>query len=221
MTDQPKATEVLPLSEIAKLPYMQYPCAPTFLTEESVLAFEQKWNQVDEYNQKILLARRDICRDAERALRAYAIPSSRWPRQWLAAGPKGQSPTPSHLRDRMQREAAAKAKEVQRKEAEAANDALTSRAVAYLIDRGQVLGQDFTIAGALAAALETAGNECIKELVAKGGLVPFVGHNCDEIDDRECRGWDMKSRRCECGNRRVDWIVEGTFESPYVYAEAY
>jgi Ser-tRNA(Ala) deacylase AlaX len=65
----------------------------------------------------------------------------------------------------------------------------------------------------LAAKLE------IKRLEEAGGFFSFNGQNCEN----ECAGWDGVSRRCECGNRRVFWVIgDGhSFESPYVYAEAY
>lgn len=55
-------------------------------------------------------------------------------------------------------------------------------------------------------------------------LIEFEGKNCDE-----CNGWDGVSRRCQCGNRRVDWEYdynelfllddeEGVY---YIYGEAY
>lgn len=47
----------------------------------------------------------------------------------------------------------------------------------------------------------------------------FSGQNCDE-----CEGWDGVSRRCECGNRRVDWefrISTDNLEDAYIYGEAY
>lgn len=49
-------------------------------------------------------------------------------------------------------------------------------------------------------------------------FVDFEGMNCNDYlddDDVECCGWDGESRRCECGNRRVNWEIEknsdGTF----------
>lgn len=44
----------------------------------------------------------------------------------------------------------------------------------------------------------------------------FNGQNCDD-----CSGWDGTSRRCNCGNRRVSWVVEEWVNEPYAYAEAY
>ncbi|XAI95815.1 hypothetical protein [Microcystis phage Mae-JY24] len=214
-------SDVMRLTEVAKRPYVAYPAAPAFLSEAVIDAYEEKWVAVDEANNEIRLARAALCKEADRALRAYATPSSRWPRQFHVNGPRGKTASPTSLRERMAREAESKLQETKRREAAAVQDALTSRAVAYLVARNLVPGQDFTVGEALARALEIAGDERIRELVSKGGVVPFVGQNCDEIDDRQCGGWDMQSHRCECGNRRVDWIVEGTFESPYVYAEAY
>jgi hypothetical protein len=45
-------------------------------------------------------------------------------------------------------------------------------------------------------------------------LFDFAGQNCDAYG--ECAGWDGVDRRCECGNRRVYWVVEGG----YAYGEA-
>lgn len=55
-----------------------------------------------------------------------------------------------------------------------------------------------------------------EELIAsampgEGDFIEFDGMNCDDYadqDDPPCAGWDGKSKRCECGNRRVSWIVE-------------
>jgi len=50
---------------------------------------------------------------------------------------------------------------------------------------------------------EQPGPEC---------YIDFDGNNCDD-----CVGWDGRSRRCECGNRRVSWTSskndDGTFEA--------
>jgi len=46
----------------------------------------------------------------------------------------------------------------------------------------------------------------------------FDGHNCEDWDENEpCLGWDGESRRCNCGNRRVDWI----WENGILWAQAY
>lgn len=50
-----------------------------------------------------------------------------------------------------------------------------------------------------------------------GGLISFGGDdNCEG-----CGGWDGKSRRCECGNRRVYWEHDKYKGKVYVYAQAY
>ena len=38
-----------------------------------------------------------------------------------------------------------------------------------------------------------------------GVPLDFAGNNCNDISGNSCDGWDGKSRRCQCGNRRVDW----------------
>jgi hypothetical protein len=51
---------------------------------------------------------------------------------------------------------------------------------------------------------------------AAGERFDFSGQNCDP-DEGECPGWDGVSRRCVCGNRRVEWICDhGSW-----YGEAY
>lgn len=53
----------------------------------------------------------------------------------------------------------------------------------------------------------------------------FEGMNCNDYldeDQDECTGWDGESRRCDCGNRRVDWLAEQTTSGKwYAYAYAY
>ena len=51
--------------------------------------------------------------------------------------------------------------------------------------------------------------------------IEFDGMNCNDFaaDEEGCDGWDGVSRRCNCGNRRVDWVWE-EFAS-ILYAEAY
>lgn len=68
--------------------------------------------------------------------------------------------------------------------------------------------------------LEAIEAEVIKNI--NEGYIDFDGNNCQELHDNDCAGWDMESRRCHCGNRRVYWstvkLSDGTFEA---YAEAY
>lgn len=45
-------------------------------------------------------------------------------------------------------------------------------------------------------------------------FVDFDGWNCHDLgedwnDGKECRGWDGQDRRCDCGNRRVSWELDG------------
>lgn len=53
----------------------------------------------------------------------------------------------------------------------------------------------------------------------------FEGNNCSDTRDyldensKECRGWNGENRRCECGNRRVSWVLSDDGLS--IYAEAY
>jgi len=48
------------------------------------------------------------------------------------------------------------------------------------------------------------------------GWIDFNGDvNCED----KCQNWDGESKRCECGNRRVDW--EYNSDIGCVYAQAY
>ncbi len=57
----------------------------------------------------------------------------------------------------------------------------------------------------------------IKIHLKGNSLFDFSGHNCNNYEDQECIGWNGKSKRCECGNRRVMWV----FEDGSLYAKAY
>lgn len=100
--------------------------------------------------------------------------------------------------------------------------ALRDRAVAWLLARGKVYGVEFVAEDAPDIALKIAAEERILELRRTEPWHDFNGHNCDDFDEgRACKGWDGESRRCQCGNRRVSWEIEGTFENPRIYGEAY
>lgn len=114
--------------------------------------------------------------------------------------------------------------DAKRKQEEAANktawDAEHVRklvaAGAFLSARGKVLGVDYDAERAIEEADEIAKDEAIAAHAKAGGFVSFSG----EDDCEGCSGWDMKSNRCECGNRRVYWESDGDFESMSVYAAA-
>ena len=100
-------------------------------------------------------------------------------------------------------------------------NALRDRAIAYLLERGKVYGVEFVAEDAEAMALRLVGEERILGLRKAEPWHEFNGFNCNDFGDRDCKGWDGESRRCQCGNRRVSWEIEGTFENPRVYGEAY
>ena len=54
--------------------------------------------------------------------------------------------------------------------------------------------------------------EAVAAAIASGWVDTFEGDNCDEVRDEMgavCYGWDGVSRRCDCGNRRVNWDKGG------------
>ena len=53
-------------------------------------------------------------------------------------------------------------------------------------------------------------------------FIEFDGWNCHDIGIEECdncAGWDGFSSRCDCGNRRVTWVLSE--DKTFLYAEAY
>jgi hypothetical protein len=54
----------------------------------------------------------------------------------------------------------------------------------------------------------------IDEMMKDRDWIKFSG---DENCNNRCRGWDGRSRRCDCGNRRLSWEYNGG----YIYPEAY
>jgi len=57
-----------------------------------------------------------------------------------------------------------------------------------------------------------------EKLKSEDGPFEFEGWNCGDYD-QDCDGWDGLDRRCNCGNRRVTWVLSD--DKTYVYAEAY
>jgi hypothetical protein len=94
---------------------------------------------------------------------------------------------------------------------------LTGEAIEWLQSRGLKLNKDFTIDNAIDIANNIAFKEEVKRNIAYNIWFEFDGNdNCEN-----CRGWDGKDRRCDCGNRRVNWIPSGdhNFKYPMIYAE--
>lgn len=104
------------------------------------------------------------------------------------------------------------------KRAEAARQ-LENEAVIWLLARGKEIGKDFAVADAVAVANEIAYNEEIERKANADEMYSFGGDDYCE----GCSGWDGKSHRCSCGNRRMSWVQgdSHTFKNPYIYAEAY
>ena len=203
--------------------YVPWPKPPTNYTEESVMDYEQAYDRIKAANDELFARKGSVLK------RCYALVKAAYGSARLAGSRKEHIWGPPYPYNPYQRDTArrtferlAKEQEAKQREAEmqAQQDAITGRAVVYLIERGYKPGDDFPLSAAAGFALELAAQEEIKTRLAKakesGAYLPFNGMNCDD-----CEGWDGESRRCQCGNRRVSWEWGGTFESPYVYGEAY
>ena len=96
-------------------------------------------------------------------------------------------------------------------------DERQSRAVAWLLARGKVIGTDFTVGNAIGVATDIRSEEECEKVVKSGEIMSFDGEDYCE----DCPGWRPGNHRCECGNRRVSLTWEGDWESGYARAEAY
>lgn len=68
---------------------------------------------------------------------------------------------------------------------------------------------------------ETAAINKSEDMHRQGITIDFDGMNCEDAGGM-CDGWDGRSRRCECGNRRVGWsFTEFNDKTWGFYAEAY
>lgn len=95
-----------------------------------------------------------------------------------------------------------------------------TKAVLWLQEKGKILGKDFTVDEAIYRANCFAFDEAKKEKEKMEGYIEFIGNDYCE----NCKGWDGKSGRCQCGNRRVSWSAGNTFsfENPSdIFPEAY
>jgi hypothetical protein len=92
----------------------------------------------------------------------------------------------------------------------------TERAIIWLQAHGKVLGTDFTVKTAYSVANDIAFDEAVEE--HKGTYISFAGDDSCE----DCRGYDGLSNRCDCGNRRVSYVMPdwADFEDMCVIAEA-
>ncbi len=97
----------------------------------------------------------------------------------------------------------------------------TQDAILWLMERGFILGKDFELDCAIEKANWVAfEEEKNRTLNDHRGFFYFTG---DEGCDESCQGWDGVSKRCDCGNRRVDWEMSDyhSFKEPSVIAQAY
>jgi hypothetical protein len=126
---------------------------------------------------------------------AYSTPSTHYEERWLAeAVHREREATVTKQADERQ-----------------------SRAVAWLLARGKVIGTDFTVGNAIGVATDIRSEEECEKVVKSGEIMSFDGEDYCE----DCPGWRPGNHRCECGNRRVSLTWEGDWESGYARAEAY
>ncbi len=98
-------------------------------------------------------------------------------------------------------------------------DAVTEEAIVWLTAKGKKLGVDFNIVNAIETADQIAFDEEINKLIKSGDIFAFSGKD----DCEDCAGWNGIDRRCNCGNRRVEWEWGHghSFKEPRAVAVAY
>lgn len=120
---------------------------------------------------------------------------------------------------RLQQEREKIQKEERERKLQAASMQYRTEAILWLQSKGKVLGTDFTLENASVEADNLAREEAINTRIAEASELQGRGeYHCDCQD---CESWDGVSHRCNCGNRRVCWSVNGGFKDPYVYGEVY
>lgn len=143
-------------------------------------------------------------------LRTAWIEPSKWSQQ-------------SRFNDRireMEREANDRKAKADRRQAALLKSGFLENAVAFLQEQGKIIGKDFTLENAYEEARILAREVAIKTELAVPRPVWFSFSGDDNCEN--CSGWDGESHRCECGNRRVEW-VEYSFDGRKMElsAEAY
>jgi hypothetical protein len=99
-------------------------------------------------------------------------------------------------------------------------------AIICLQGHGYKLGEDFNLENAVRTADEIAYEGEIEKQREKYQWIGFDGDSsCSDArsaDEPVCRGWNMYSNRCDCGNRRVNFYRgdRHSFETPDIRAEA-
>ncbi len=204
-------------------PYKSYPRRDGVdwagLTPEKVAAMKAQYLEIEEYNRAIYL---DKYHKYQEAVEIFVAIN---PMQNMRGKLKKYSPLspPSSYRNDIDRwvEEAKQAVEKKDREKKRADEMLLleSLAIIFLQARGKKLGEEFTSKNAIEMANEIAFEETLAKKKEESGFVSFSGDDFCE----NCSGWDGKSHRCECGNRRVSWVMPDwhRFDRPAVSAEAH
>jgi hypothetical protein len=218
-------TTIEQLMEIATQEFRPYPKVETLdLTDEQVAEFDRACDDAQRVNGNIAKARAEIMKEFLPLFFKWC--TSTWDRK-RSLTPKSSPWYPSRpheaslLARRVKEHRDKIATEQRAKEYKQKADELNARAVMWLVERGLKAPEDFALENARKTARDIACEELVESRIANEKWFEFVGQNCGERSDTTCAGWDGKSHRCECGNRRVNWIYDGTHEEPYVYGEAY
>ena len=97
---------------------------------------------------------------------------------------------------------------------------LIQDAVSFCVEKGLILGTDFTLENAISKANAIQFEKLIQEKISEEDEFYFNGDEYCNDGDGDCT-WDGVSRRCDCGNRRVSWDYDGDFRNMRIYGEAH
>jgi hypothetical protein len=149
-------------------------------------------------------------------------PTEAYQRLMYAARRYSQVISTYKTRERMEKEKEEKAKaEAREKEQDAKKAEMINQAITYCLYEGRTFGDGLSVENAIQIANDIAFEKevTIREAEIGDEYIDFEGQNCED----ECAGWKPQHRRCECGNRRVDWTQSWSsdFRDMNIYAEAY
>lgn len=195
-------------------------------TDEDVKGFEHVQREMYDKNAELYQTRLASFNEAFATLReVYKGDSITWGK--MSKYLDKSKPQPDFQRDvrlqgfltRRKTLLATKIKEAFEIERKKAQDELLGKAVAFLLERGEVLGVSFQIEEAIAKAEDIFYHARLDAQQKVDEVVDF-----DECDG--CSTWHTKSNRCSCGNRRVDWVMSEGFsfsnpEGSYFRPEAW
>ena len=199
---------------------------PKTVTEKQLLEWEEENQKITKENIEVLEKRNSLCKELANLAEELEGKNSnlyKYIIKYRYSYANDITYAFSRLKENIKAEKQKQEKKKEEDDAASKNLELTIDAIKFLEERGKVKDKDFEVKNAIDIANNVAFQEevarRIKSLEDSGDYIDFNGNICDG----PCEGWDGRSRRCQCGNRRVSWEAGFgfTFKNLDIYAEAY